>query len=141
MSRFLNPHQESAFNTGIGRKTKNPVRKDKAYLSWIHELPCVISGRVGDGVQSAHIRYGDIAYAKPQAGKGEKSDDIWVLPLFHTLHTEQHDVGNELVFWQSYGLNDPLAICTRLYAVYPSVERAELIINNLPHSMQRRSGG
>lgn len=137
MAQFKNPHAETAFSTGIGRKTKNPVRKDKAYLKWLHELPCVISGRQGEGVQSAHIRYGDRAYAKPQAGKAEKPDDVWCLPLWHELHTEQHSM-NEERFWNSYGINDPLAICTRLYAVYPSVERAELIINNLPHAMQRR---
>lgn len=136
--RLIRP--DSAFDTGTGKKQKNPVRKDKAYLKWLHELPCVISGRVGEGIQAAHVRYGDRAYAKPQAGKSEKPDDVWCLPLWHELHAEQHSM-NELVFWQSYGLNDPLAICTRLYAVYPSVERAELIINNLPHSMQRRSGG
>lgn len=113
MSRFLNPHQEAAFNTGIGRKTKNPVRKDKAYLKWLHELPCVISGRQGEGVQSAHVRYGDRAYAKPQAGKAEKPDDIWCLPLWHELHAEQHSM-NELVFWQSYGLNDPHKALCRL---------------------------
>lgn len=140
MARFLNPHQETAFNTGTGQKQKNPVRKDKAYLAFLHELPCVISGRVGEGIQAAHIRFGDIAYAKPQAGKAEKPDDIFCLPLWHELHAEQHSM-NEEKFWISYGINDPLAICTRLYAVYPSVERAELIIKNLPHSMQRRSGG
>ncbi len=136
MAQFYNPYNDTAFNTGVGRKMKAPVRKDKAYLKWLHELPCVISGRVGEGVQSAHVRYGDIAYAKPQAGKGEKPDDVWCLPLWHELHAEQHSM-NELAFWESYGINDPLAICTRLYAVYPSVERAELVIKNLPHSMQR----
>ncbi len=140
MSRFLNPHADTAFSTGVGRKTKIPVRKDKGYIKFLHELPCVISGRQGEGVQSAHIRYGDRAYAKPQAGKAEKPDDIFCLPLWWELHQEQHEVGNELVFWQSYGINDPLAICTRLYAVYPSVERAELIIKNLPHAMQRKVG-
>jgi hypothetical protein len=28
MARFLNPHSDTAFSTGIGRKTKNPVRKE-----------------------------------------------------------------------------------------------------------------
>lgn len=127
MARFLNPHADTAFSTGIGRKTKNPVRKDKGYIKWLHELPCVISGRQGEGVQSAHIRYGDRAYAKPQAGKAEKPDDIFCLPLWHSEHSRQHSM-NEREYWASVNLPDPLALCVKLYAVFPSVERAELII-------------
>ncbi|MBO6512019.1 MAG: hypothetical protein JJ979_26645 [Roseibium sp.] len=126
--RIVRP--DTAFQTGIGRRQKSPRRKDNGYLDWIRNLPCILTDKTGPGLQgvhAAHIRYGDRLYAKPAAGEREKPDDVWTLPLWWEKHSEQHD-GSERLFWSSHGIPDPLAVCTRLYAVYPSEERAMIIL-------------
>ncbi len=120
----------TAFQTGTGGRKKEPRRNDRHYLDWIRKLPCVVTGKTGwgiHGVHAAHIRYGDRDYAKPAAGAAEKPDDVWTLPLWWEKHNEQHS-GSERLFWRGHGIPDPLAICVRLYAVYPSEERAMLVL-------------
>jgi hypothetical protein len=121
---------DTAFQTGTGRRVKEPRRNDRFYLDWIRKLPCIITGQSAwgiHGVHAAHIRYGDRTYAKPSAGTAEKPDDVWTLPLWWEKHEEQHN-GSERLFWERHGIPDPLAICVRLYAVYPSEERALLVL-------------
>ncbi|WP_068318988.1 hypothetical protein [Polycladidibacter hongkongensis] len=128
MAFRLRPHQ-----TGYADTLAAPV-KDRSYLSWLHTLPCVVSGREGDGVQAAHLRAGNLAYAKPQSGGQQKPDDYWCLPLFHTEHTKQHSM-NEEAYWQRVGI-DPWDLCCRLRMAFPNEEKARAIIL---HVRARRS--
>lgn len=65
--------------------------RDRKYLDWLHDQPCVLSGNPS-GNDPAHIRYGCFS------GGMKPSDDL-VLPLRHDLHTMQ-DRG-ELSFWRT----------------------------------------
>ncbi|GHB33746.1 hypothetical protein GCM10007094_23240 [Pseudovibrio japonicus] len=101
-------------------------RKDKKYLKWLHELPCVVTGREGEGVQAAHLRSGNLDYGKPQSGGQQKPDDYWCLPLWHEEHSKQHDM-NEDAYWESQGI-DPHALCCALRMVHPNTDRARVVI-------------
>lgn len=117
---------DTAFRDGTGRKQKRPREKDRNYLAWLHELPCVVTGRRGEGVQAAHVRFGDRSLGKPMTGGAQKPDDKWCLPLWHEEHARQHSM-KETVYWRKVGI-DPLVTCLALWAAYPSIETAELII-------------
>lgn len=95
-------------------RQRQPRLTDKAYLKWIRQLPCVITGQYG--VDAAHLRAGSLRYGKPQAGKGEKPNDQWTLPLSRPEHTKQHSK-NELVYWSETGIN-PFELCMELHAHY-----------------------
>lgn len=111
-----------------GLRQRQPRVKDKQYIAWLHELPCVVTGRVGDGVQAAHVRYADVRYGKRWSGKAEKPDDVWCLPVWHGEHARQHSM-NENAYWAGLG-KDPLALCRLIREVYPDVEAATKIINS-----------
>lgn len=101
-------------------------RKDKKYLSWIHELQCPVTGREGEGVQAAHVRMGDMSYGKLQSGKAQKPDDYFCLPLWHEEHARQHSM-NEEAYWRQVGI-DPLLLCCKLRMVYPNTDKARVVI-------------
>lgn len=103
-----------------------PPRKHKRYLQWLHELPCVVSGREGEGVQAAHLRAGNLDYGKPQSGGQQKPSDMWCLPLWHEEHAKQHSM-NEEAYWAAVGI-DPWALCCKLWMVFPNENQARVII-------------
>ena len=76
--------------------------KNKDYLSFIHELPCVVSGK--SPVQAAHLSYAAPRYGHYGRGKGSKAPDRWALPLHADEHSRQHS-GNEEQFWKAAGIN------------------------------------
>ena len=74
---------------------KSPVTRDKAYLSHIRTLPCLVTGREGsehEPVVPAHFRTGT------NGGTGLKPSDFFVLPLSNTEHGIQHSMP-ELTYW------------------------------------------
>lgn len=71
---------------------KQNLIRDKAYLKWVRSQPCCITGRMGDDIDPAHIRYG------LGGGVGLKSSDDTTLPLSNNLHRYSHDIG-EISFW------------------------------------------
>lgn len=85
---------------------KAPPVKAKTYLSWLHSLPCIVSGR--SPVEAAHVSFANPAFAAPGRGKSQKVSDRWALPLHPDLHREQHTM-NEQEFWRSKGINPHLA--------------------------------
>lgn len=96
-------------------KTSQPVAgmqtgpvKSKTYLSWLHDLPCVVTGM--EPVQAAHVSFANARYGAPGRGKGRKVSDRWALPLSAEKHDEQHK-GNEKAFWVAQGINPHLVAC------------------------------
>ena len=101
------------------RKARKPAKtraRDDAHLRFIASLPCAVSGVQGR-TQAAHLRFASAEYGKPITGIGTKASDCWVLPLSVEMHDEQHRAGDELAWWQSKGIADPLLLALRLFAV------------------------
>ncbi|EFO30142.1 conserved hypothetical protein [Roseibium sp. TrichSKD4] len=86
----------------------------------------MVTGRIGEGVQQAHIRYVDHEADKPLTGMGRKPDDRYSLPLWWEQHQRQHSM-NEREFWEREGKN-PLLICARLQELFPDTHAATIFI-------------
>lgn len=93
--------------------SKNPRVKNDAHLAFIRTLPCVCCLNNIE-TQAAHIRFSDARVCKDNAGIGAKPSDCWTVPLCGTHHTQQHNVGDERAFWESYGI-DPINLAMALY--------------------------
>jgi hypothetical protein len=98
------------------RKPANARARDDGHLRFVASLPCAVSGVEGQ-TQAAHIRAASAEYGKPITGVGIKASDCWVLPLSVEMHDAQHRAGDELAWWQSKGIADPLKLALRLFAV------------------------
>jgi hypothetical protein len=96
-------------------RQRRPRQKDDGHLRFIRTLPCVICGD-DTTVEAAHVRKCDPSVAKPMTGVGTKSDDKYVVPLCGQHHREQHETGDEDVFWNAHGI-DPVKVGLALYAV------------------------
>ena len=81
---------------------KRKPTKNKDYLSFIHELPCCVSGEYG--VEAAHLSSPSLQHGHYGRGKGSKAPDRWALPLSSTQHRIQHSM-NEMEFWKRAGIN------------------------------------
>lgn len=105
--------------TTAATRTRKPPRErgrklDALHLAFIRQLPCLITGAVGD-VEAAHVRLSMSAWGKDNAGTSARPSDMWTVPLSHSAHREQHDMG-ELKFWEAAGIN-PLEVCQQLYGI------------------------
>jgi hypothetical protein len=69
----------------------------------------------GPPCDAAHLRAASLVYDKPLTGMGRKPDDCWALPLKHGHHMQQHQFGNEILWWQAHGVQDPWLLCLRYY--------------------------
>lgn len=94
-------------------KPQKPV-KNKDYLSFIHELPCVVTGK--GGVEAAHLSTANPLYGHLGRGKSQKASDRWVLPLSQAEHRRQHDM-NEEEYWKSVAIN-PWALACIIYGIW-----------------------
>ena len=61
--------------------------RSKAYLQWIREQPCIVTGREGPGIQAAHFRF-------PGCGAGIKPMDLFTYPLHWSVHDSYHNHGH-----------------------------------------------
>lgn len=95
-------------------KDTAPV-KSKSYLAWVHELPCVVTGR--RPVEAAHVSYANPAFGAMGRGKGQKASDRWALPLHPEIHAAQHKHGNEREWWLMQGIN-PHMIASILWGLW-----------------------
>jgi len=96
------------------RKTAKPV-KDRNYLAWIHQLPCVITGLTP--VEAAHLSTANHLRGQTGRGKGTKASDRWCLPLHADQHVSQHRM-SELAFYRSHGIHDPWLLALVLYGCF-----------------------
>lgn len=93
------------------RKSSDPhfvkakPRKNRDYLSFIHELPCCVTGV--RTVEAAHLSSADTTYGHYGRAKSTKASDRWALPLSPEQHRRQH-AGNEMAYWRSVGIDPHL---------------------------------
>jgi len=92
---------------------RKPV-KNKKYLVWLHELPCIVTGRYG--VEAAHLSYASPVHGHYGRGKGTKASDRWALPLCPEQHAAQHGM-NEREYWRQVGIN-PHIKCLILWGIW-----------------------
>lgn len=101
-------------NTNIQPTPKTKPVKSKDYLSFIHLLPCVVSGV--HEVQAAHISFAALRYGHFGRGKSTKAHDRWCLPLSAACHAKQHSM-NEQDYWRSVGI-DPHLLCLIIWGLF-----------------------
>ncbi len=95
--------------TNVVAIPKRKSQKSKDYLSFLHRLPCVVTGvRI---VEAAHLSTARLEYGHYGRGKGSKAPDRWALPLSPEQHRRQHS-GNEMAYWQSVGINPHILALT-----------------------------
>lgn len=129
MSVFRRP--DTAFSLDPARRRiRRPREKLEAHLDFIRSLPCLVSP-ITEGIEAAHIRYGEPRFAKPGTGIGEKSHDFWTVPLsviWHRYHRDaQHSTGDERGWWQKHNI-DPVLVALGLWANTGDYEAGCLII-------------
>ena len=92
---------------------KLTIIRDRAYLDWLHNEPCIITGLRSEEVEPAHIG---------TLGKGIKRSDDEVLPLEHRFHSSGHNHGEISMFREKlpdYVLRDALRAYARgMYQQY-----------------------
>lgn len=88
---------------------KATIVRDKAYLKWVRQQPCVITGRMGEDIDPAHIRHGCFS-------AGMKPGDDCVMALSHNLHMIQHNWGEE-TFWLKHVTDNPDLLMRALKAL------------------------
>jgi hypothetical protein len=101
---------------------RRPVKKPD-YLSWIHELPCCVTGQ--SGVQAAHVSYAAPWYGHYGRARGTKAPDLFALPLIKAEHDRQHSM-NEEVYWLCLGI-DPHLLGLTLWGIYSNYEGFEAV--------------
>lgn len=90
-------------------KQEKPLRS-KAPLQFLHELPCICTGAMQPIVAHHLLRC-------PSRRGQYKAGDQHTVPLLHSVHVSLHDDwGDELAFFASYGITDPVEIANGLWA-------------------------
>lgn len=111
--------------TMLAPRSRQPRVNSESHLAFIRQLPCVITGT--RPVDPAHLRAGNRLLGKREVGVAEKADDKWTTPLSRAAHDEQHSM-NELIWWRSYGIENPWQLCLALWACSGDLEKGEAIV-------------
>lgn len=103
----------------IPKTNFNPIPKRKAakskdYLSFLHSLPCIVTGQTI--VQAAHVSFAAPKYGHYGRGKGTKASDRWALPLCEEQHSRQHNM-NEQEYWLGVGI-DPHQVALVIWGLF-----------------------
>jgi hypothetical protein len=130
-SRILRDPEAFSLDPSIDRKRRR--EKMPEHLSFIRGLACIVCG-ARHQVEPAHVRAPSPVHGKRCTGIGRKSDDLWTIPLCREHHRAQHAIGNELEFWESYGI-DPFGVALALRACTGDDVIADAIIK-----LARRKG-
>ena len=88
---------------------KRKPAKSKDYLSFLHSLPCVVTGATT--VQAAHVSFAAPRYGHYGRGRGTKAPDRFALPLSPEEHARQHSM-NEAAYWSAVGINPHILALT-----------------------------
>ncbi len=121
-SRIQRP--STAFSLDPSDKSQKRLLDDP-HLVFIRKLPSIISGAYG--CEACHLRAGSPIYRKKRTGLRQKPDDSWTLPMTPEEHRAQHAM-NELEFYRQHGIEDPFALCLKLYEATRDFEAGKLII-------------
>jgi hypothetical protein len=111
---------------------RTPRQHNDAHLRFIRGLRCIICGD-NTSTEAAHVRFQCRPAGKRYAGKGEKPDDRWTLPLCGQHHRDQHSMDEEM-FWEGVGC-DPIFYAMALWGVTGNHALGEQIV----HEAQQRS--
>ncbi|QQM29341.1 DUF968 domain-containing protein [Martelella lutilitoris] len=88
--------------------------KSKGYLAFLHDLPCVVTGKYG--VQAAHVSFINHDFAHHGRAKTRKASDIFALPLCPEEHDRQHrHPEGEQGYWREVGIN-PHLLALKIWA-------------------------
>lgn len=101
-----------------GRPDPTPTtraKKNRGYLSFIHSLPCAVSGARSD-IQAAHLSFASPKHGHYGRGKSSKAPDRWALPLSSEEHSRQHDM-NEAAYWARAGI-DPHILALTIFGLW-----------------------
>ena len=85
--------------------------KDPAYLKYMGNLPCLVSGTTNATVGHHLLKTG-------LRGVGLKSPDNFLIPLAVGVHNQLHASGNEDKWFAGWGITNQIAIANRLYELY-----------------------
>ena len=87
---------------------KHKPLRDRKYLDFLREQPCVVTGRMGnsdvESVDPAHFRW------NTDGGTSMKSSDFFANPLIHSEHVLQGDMG-EPKYWLGMCNENPQILC------------------------------
>lgn len=119
---FQLPRHPEAFSKV---RQKRPRQEATDHLRWLRSLPCAVTGK--RPVEAAHIRFADAASGKREAGTSAKPDDKWAVPLHPEKHRDQHQTGDERLWWSRFGI-DPIVLAAKLWAASGDDEAGEAII-------------
>jgi hypothetical protein len=100
----------------IARKAKPTKARD--YLTFIHMLPCAVTGL--HGVEAAHLSYAWPAFGHFGRGKSQKASDRWALPLCPEMHRQQHSMG-EMAFWHQHRI-DPHILALAIWGLWSELK-------------------
>ena len=106
---------------------KAKPRKNGSYLTWLHELPCCVTGKYG--VQAAHTSFASPWHGHWGRGKSTKASDLFALPMSPEEHDLSHSgkLGSERDYWMSKGI-DPHQLAITLWAIYSTYDEQESIV-------------
>lgn len=82
--------------------------RDKAHLRFVALQPCLVCGRTPSDPH--HLRF-----AQPRA-LGRKTSDEFVVPLCRAHHRQNRQVGDEVSWWKTCGI-EPIAVANRLWSI------------------------
>jgi hypothetical protein len=92
---------------------RQPRRHFERHLDQIRQCPCVVC-HDDTSTEASHVRMPSPRAGKRNSGKGEKPDDVYVVPLCGRHHREQHEIG-EREFWASVRI-DPIFTALALWS-------------------------
>ncbi|MGN6147065.1 DUF968 domain-containing protein [Rhizobium sp.] len=120
----------SAFRIAHVQREEPPKRrpaKRADYLSFLHELPCVVTGKYG--VHAAHVSFSNTWFGHFGRAKGTKAPDRFALPLSPEEHGLQHSgkLGPESAYWASKGI-DPHELANTLWGIFCDYDRSEAVV-------------
>ena len=82
--------------------------RDKAHLRFVSLQPCLLCGRTPSDPH--HLRFAQLR------ALARKTSDEFVVPLCRTHHRQNHQVGDEVSWWERSGI-DPIVVANRLWSI------------------------
>jgi hypothetical protein len=82
--------------------------RDKTHLRFVSLQPCLLCGRTPS--DSHHLRFPQLR------ALGRKTSDEFAVPLCRTHHRQNHQVGDEVSWWERSGI-DPIVVANRLWSI------------------------
>ena len=102
---------------------KRRPEKKKAYIAFLHHLPCCVTGQYG--VEASHLSMPSPLHGHYGRARGTKAPDLFALPLTADQHRKNHEMG-EHKYWASVGI-EPHDLSLALWAIYSLYDEDEAI--------------